>query len=327
VFVVASARKGFDPAAVLLEFEGLRRDTAPRREAGQAASGGATGRAGERSHWDGDFPHPTLNQSAKGSGGVGASNQELFSQRGAYLAPAHPVVMAHGQANAEIRTDGGTPALTCLHEAPIVAHSLRGEGFDASEDGTGRGTPLVPVAVPLQEVGKRTGVSTDDPRAGIGIGQDGDPMFTLQAGAQHGVAHAVAFHENQRGEITVNDTAGSLKVGGGKPGQGYPPVAVSLRGPAGGGTAELGGDIQNALRASQVGGDKPHVLAHMAVRRLTPVECERLQGFPDGYTNIPWRNKPEAPDGPRYKSLGNSMAVPCMFFIGNRIQSQLRSHT
>ena len=56
VFVVASARDGFDPAAVLLEFEGVRRDTPPRREKGQAASGGATGRAGERSHWDGDFP-------------------------------------------------------------------------------------------------------------------------------------------------------------------------------------------------------------------------------------------------------------------------------
>jgi site-specific DNA-cytosine methylase len=57
----------------------------------------------------------------------------------------------------------------------------------------------------------------------------------------------------------------------------------------------------------------------MQVRRLTPVECERLQGFPDGYTNIPWRKKPEAPDGPRYKALGNSMAVPCMAWIGQRI--------
>jgi DNA (cytosine-5)-methyltransferase 1 len=58
----------------------------------------------------------------------------------------------------------------------------------------------------------------------------------------------------------------------------------------------------------------------MQVRRLTPVECERLQGFPDDYTNIPWRNKPEAPDGPRYKALGNSMAVPVMRWIGQRIQ-------
>ena len=58
----------------------------------------------------------------------------------------------------------------------------------------------------------------------------------------------------------------------------------------------------------------------MAVRRLTPVECERLQGFPDNHTNIPWRKKPESPDGPRYKALGNSMAVPVMNWIGKRIQ-------
>jgi DNA (cytosine-5)-methyltransferase 1 len=57
----------------------------------------------------------------------------------------------------------------------------------------------------------------------------------------------------------------------------------------------------------------------MAVRRLTPVECERLQGFPDNYTNITWRKQPESPDGPRYKALGNSMAVPVMAWIGRRI--------
>ena len=57
------------------------------------------------------------------------------------------------------------------------------------------------------------------------------------------------------------------------------------------------------------------------VRRLTPVECERLQGFPDNYTAIPWRNKPasQCPDGPRYKALGNSMAVPVMRWIGQQI--------
>jgi site-specific DNA-cytosine methylase len=57
----------------------------------------------------------------------------------------------------------------------------------------------------------------------------------------------------------------------------------------------------------------------MQVRRLTPIECERLQGFPDNYTNIPWRKKAESPDGPRYKALGNSMAVPVMRWIGERI--------
>ena len=63
----------------------------------------------------------------------------------------------------------------------------------------------------------------------------------------------------------------------------------------------------------------PKVQTGMVVRRLTPVECERLQGFPDGWTDIPYRGKP-APDGPRYKALGNSMAVPCMAWIGKRIQ-------
>jgi DNA (cytosine-5)-methyltransferase 1 len=58
----------------------------------------------------------------------------------------------------------------------------------------------------------------------------------------------------------------------------------------------------------------------MAVRRLTPIECERLQGFPDDYTNI----KDKCPDGPRYKAMGNSMAVPVMKWIGERIESAVR---
>jgi site-specific DNA-cytosine methylase len=77
------------------------------------------------------------------------------------------------------------------------------------------------------------------------------------------------------------------------------------------------------MAASPSGGGRPlpAVASAMAVRRLTPVECERLQGFPDNYTQIPYRNKPaeNCPDGPRYKALGNSMAVPVMRWIGERI--------
>jgi DNA (cytosine-5)-methyltransferase 1 len=97
---------------------------------------------------------------------------------------------------------------------------------------------------------------------------------------------------------------------------------VALRGREGGATAELGGPVANCLRASGGGGDKPYVMAmqpDMQVRRLTPVECERLQGFPDNYTQVPHRGRPAA-DGPRYKALGNSMAVPVMAWIGKRIQ-------
>ena len=105
-------------------------------------------------------------------------------------------------------------------------------------------------------------------------------------------------------------------------------VAVALRGREGGATAELGDEVGHCLRASSGGGDKPHVLSLMQVRRLTPVECERLQGFPDGYTAIPWRKKPSdlCPDGPRYKALGNSWAVPNVQWIGRRIAAQLLQH-
>jgi DNA (cytosine-5)-methyltransferase 1 len=94
-------------------------------------------------------------------------------------------------------------------------------------------------------------------------------------------------------------------------------VAVDFR------HTDLTGDVTHTIQAKKTGGFslnyQPGVMQTMQVRRLTPVECERLQGFPDGYTNIPWRNKPESPDGPRYKALGNSMAVPVMRWIGERI--------
>jgi DNA (cytosine-5)-methyltransferase 1 len=99
-----------------------------------------------------------------------------------------------------------------------------------------------------------------------------------------------------------------------------PAVAIALRGREGGGSIEVGDDIGFALRASQGGGDKPHILTS-SVRRLTPRECERLQGFPDDHTAVPYRGRP-ASDGPRYKALGNSMAVPVMAWIGRRIALQ-----
>ena len=79
-------------------------------------------------------------------------------------------------------------------------------------------------------------------------------------------------------------------------------------------------NLAPTMRVAGRAGGMLGIATAMQVRRLTPVECERLQGFPDGYTNIPWRNKPESPDGPRYKALGNSMAVPVMKWIGERIK-------
>lgn len=77
-------------------------------------------------------------------------------------------------------------------------------------------------------------------------------------------------------------------------------------------------DVAGALAAEPGAKQQTYAAQGMSVRRLTPRECERLQGFPDDYTLIPYRNKP-ASDGPRYKALGNSMAVPVMNWIGQRI--------
>jgi DNA (cytosine-5)-methyltransferase 1 len=142
-----------------------------------------------------------------------------------------------------ITVEGTGPLQRC--QTPAVAHALRGEGFDASEDGTGRVTPIIPVA------------------------------------------HAIGFIPKA------------------------PPNSRSM-----GEEVENGPTVTTHMMGQGVSLSLP-----MTVRRLTPRECERLQAFPDDYTLIPWRKKPadQCPDGPRYKALGNSMAVNCMEWIGERI--------
>ena len=77
--------------------------------------------------------------------------------------------------------------------------------------------------------------------------------------------------------------------------------------------------LRNAGAMHRIDAESETLIAQpLGVRRLTPRECERLQGFPDGWTDVPYRGKPAA-DGPRYRSLGNSMAVPVMRWIGERI--------
>ena len=109
--------------------------------------------------------------------------------------------------------------------------------------------------------------------------EPGAPSYTLTKGHHHAVAHPIGFEAN-----------------------------MSLQQPSSGGV------YQTLTRRTHASVMEP---ATMAVRRLTPVECERLQGFPDNYTNI----RENCPDGPRYKALGNSMAVPVMRWIGERIQA------
>lgn len=195
--------------------------------------------------------------------------------------------------------------------------------------------------IPILEAGARSGKSTDDPRAGIGIGEPGDPMYTLQSGKQH----AIAFSSKDHGADACEDLSPTLRAGGhtgSHANAGVPPaIAFNLRGRDGGAMPEVsdvasvrsasGGSSRSYVAQSEVyptlsaneGGTLtqiPPIQCAMGVRRLTPVECEKCQGFWPDYTAIEYRGKPAA-DGPRYKAIGNSMAVPVIAWIIERIES------
>ena len=195
-----------------------------------------------------------------------------------------------------------------------LAHALRADGFDASEDGTGRGTPLVPCAFDARQSDVIT------------YGNQAGPFDT------DGHSIAIAFSSKDHG-ADAGDIAPTLRAGGHTSshanGGVMPAVAVrepftlAIRGRGDSHDLEYRQDgTANALltpNGGRGGIGVGAVAAAMAVRRLTPRECERLQGFPDDYTLIPYRGKLAA-DGPRYKALGNSMAVPVMAWIGRRMQ-------
>lgn len=151
------------------------------------------------------------------------------------------------------------------------------------------------------------------------IVRKGDYTGSLQANKRDAVAvpAAVAFAENQRAEVRTSDVALNITNGGGKPGQGYPAVlAFQERGRDGGRNLEHQDDLAYSLNAPNGGGRRNefNVATPMAVRRLTPTECERLQGFPDNWTA-------GQADSSRYRQLGNAVAVPCVEWIARRLTS------
>ncbi len=240
VFVVGYLGDWRRAAAVLFDAESLRGNPPPRREAGERVAGTLAASTG------------------------GCSGKDNPAGR-----------LAYGGGN----TSGSIDIAACLvakgqrigfEVETFIAHALRAEGFDASEDGTGRGTPLVPIAFTVKDHG----------------GDAGEVCPTLRGGghsgshANGGVMPAIAFPA----EMSATQVAATAELS----------PALSVK----------------------------HTMAvqhQWAVRRLTPTECERLQGFPDGWTDVPYRGKP-ASDGPRYKALGNSMAVNVMRRIGRRIE-------
>ncbi|ELM6342709.1 Dam family site-specific DNA-(adenine-N6)-methyltransferase [Salmonella enterica] len=283
VFVVASARKEFDPAEVLFEFDSLRRDTPPRREPQTAVTTDTGSGIEGGSHWDNPAnPHPTLNQ-ANNIGGIGASNQEVFSQRGAGL-----VSGAYSDISRTLLAKENDSTAEDL-DTYILAY------------GGGNTGGNIDVATACTAHGVRMDFDTET----FAVHGTQDPD------TNHELAHTLGRNHGQENVIITE------------------PYTIAIRGREEGSTVEVRNDgTANALLTPNGGRAGIGVGAvgwGMQVRRLTPVECERLQGFPDNHTLISWRGKDAAdcPDGQRYKAIGNSMAVPVMRWIGERIAEAL----
>lgn len=292
VLVVADFGNGADPAAVLFEPESVFRDTPPSREAGKDIA-------------------PTISARTKGGGGLGTD----FDLDGGLVEAANPQ-LAKGNSSHDATKE------TYIPEIARCVATREGSSQDFET------TTMVAVAGTLCK---------DSFSGGMGGRPEGAAAghfvtHAIQAGALRtnpnsgpdgvGVQESVAYTLESRAEVqavcVTGEVAHTLKAEGADAsedgaGRGTPIVCFSSK--------DYGADASFDLAPTHShanAGVMPAVLTS-AVRRLTPVECERLQGFPDNYTDIPWRGKQNSPDGPRYKSLGNSWAVPKFVWLGQRI--------
>ena len=393
VFVVGYLGNWRGPAAVLLERYSLSGYPPPRRETRQGAARGVeVGPSGGRL----TDTAPTID--------AGCKDGFIRSQLGVGVLSLTDEISHYLNAGGIGRQD--------FESETLIAHALSADGFDASEDGTGRGIPMIPVAISTAHTksngsGFSDGIAhtlesattqavafaqntRDEVRlyggdgktvgalaAQLGVkqqsyiafsakdyGADADHVAPTLRGMGHNRSHpngggqiAIAFTQNQEGDVLSGDVMQPLGTNSNATGRNAPTIAFTLHGSDGTTSAasptEVAGslrtrapgsienssttavlqeqpvawsgeltastDIAGTLQRGGEGGRVDGVMTpQMAVRRLTPRECERLQGFPDDYTLVEYRGKPAA-DGPRYKALGNSMARPVMRWIGERI--------
>ena len=396
VFVVASARNGFNPSEILFEFDGVRRDIAPSRSAGQETARNAG--CGVKAASYSTMNDPVLTLCASDHKGVGNQtfcDGKIIAQQIPAQDPAHCLeTTSHDYS----RADGFNMVSVAYSFDALASNSMKSANPHSgcrevdlsktldtshpcpSKNQGGIGIVQATYGIPGNWIGRKP------ENGGNAVEPMHDVAPCLTGADRHGVA--VCFTQNSRDEVRLlggdGQVVGALVADAGAKQQNYicerpvaygisesPYVAHCLRAGAskadkhesttyviqageGRGNAVL--DTVAAFKGGQgalVGGigyseclnpDQPQcwrvyhpdgvapalqsgegrgnaVYVPMAVRRLTPVECERLQGFPDHYTRIPYRKKTAdlCPDSPRYKALGNSMAVPCMAWIGKRI--------
>lgn len=327
VFVVVDFGNCVDPAAVLLEPDRLRGDTPPRREAGEASAasvikGAAIGRKPENGPQYGETltdgscytltcnevhaaVAPTLSARTRGGGGLGTD----FDCDGGLIAAETASTL-----NASFGDKQGLENQYVNQGCPLfVAHTLKAEGFDASEDGTGRQNLIPEVAGTMKACRDSGGWTNSADHAAAGYMLPVPVAFDCKGtevqfstDGSHPTLRSMGHsnsHQNAGGHAAV-----AWSIMPQNSGKDYKARTVEVAQPlmAGGPTTgNQGGDYIQ---------DSP-----WAVRRLTPIETARLQGFPDDHTAITYRGKPAA-DGPQYKAHGNSMAVPVIRWIMDRMR-------
>tara|TARA_R110000851_G_scaffold22626_11_gene67022 strand:- start:3280 stop:4701 length:1422 start_codon:yes stop_codon:yes gene_type:complete len=276
VFVVVDFGGACDPAQILLEPDRLRGDHPPRRETGKGAAGNSGSGA---SHWSG-WPHPGLNQ-PHNTGGIGASNQEIFSQGGAGLVPSADISPAlRAQSNCSFRADP---------EAFVAVEGHHGDiaGTVSSKWSKGSGGPA----------GDETQNMVAFDCKGTEVQHDASGVSPPLRSMGH-----LNSHQNAGGHAALAFSIMPMNSG-----KDYKAREVEVSQPL-----MAGGPV-----GGNQGGDFVAHASGPTVRRLTPTECARLQGFPDDHAAITYRGKPAA-DGNQYKAYGNSMAVPVIRYILER---------
>jgi DNA (cytosine-5)-methyltransferase 1 len=333
VFLVASARDGFDPIEVLFEREGVRRDTPPRKGQGQDTA------AGTLRSTDGgsDVDHARAGHLQPIAFGGGANCHQT---QVATALSAHP-----GGMRMDTETETFIVAGTlCANHSAKAEHAWTGQLVSGTLQSGGKGAGSA--TQQDAEAGLLVVHGTQDPcvsdkafALGRNSGQENavfDPnqitsasnrsqptpglCHTLPASSTAPIAFSCKDHGADAGDLAptlraMNHSCSHANAGG--------QVAVCIT-----------GKITHALKADGFDGSEDGtgrgqlmVPAATGVHRLLPHECERLQGFPDNYTQIPWRKQHagECPDGPRYKAIGNSKPVPVVRWLGARIKAQLEN--
>lgn len=284
VFVIGYLGDWRPAAAILFERESLQRDITPCRETRQEVAGTFKSRASSGG-WGADVDLASSGYMRPVAGTLGA---RTCLSRGAQDADcghliARTLMGASAKHDAELETYVVDKQKQWPADVACTLNAQYGDKMGLEDQHALAGAPLfVPARAYNVTYCDANGRRKDRPNGGMYVSET-DQSKTVTAGGDRSTY--IAF---EPGSIARNAGPTDLR------------------------------ETCSTLRA-EMGDNQPAVLTQMAVRRLTPRECERLQGFPDDYTLIPYRGKPAA-DGPRYKALGNSMHTGTMRWLGERIK-------